>query len=229
VFASAAPFALAWLWIRLVGLTGALDVPAGPVPPDALPLRGWRIAALASAALALALAWFGLRRPLVGRLGLPAQGSAGGAAAALGLVINVLAAVVWIFNPLAAALLVPAAHGWLFATAPGSTPAGRVRVALVLAGLALPALMAVHYALALDLGPIGLAWLAFLITAGGHVSILAAVVLSVLAGCLCGVVAVVRTRRRVLRDAQPEPIRTRGPLGYAGPGSLGGTESALRR
>jgi hypothetical protein len=229
VFASAAPFALAWLWIRLVGLTGALDVPAGPVPPDALPLRGWRIAALASAALALALAWFGLRRPLVGRLGLPAPASAGGAAAALGLVINVLAAVVWIFNPLAAALLVPAAHGWLFATAPGSTTAGRVRVALVLAGLALPALMAVHYALALDLGPIGLAWLAFLITAGGHVSILAAVVLSVLAGCLCGVVAVVRTRRRVLREAQPEPIRTRGPLGYAGPGSLGGTESALRR
>ena len=33
-----------------------------------------------------------------------------GAAAALGLVINVLAAVVWVFNPLAAALLVPAAH-----------------------------------------------------------------------------------------------------------------------
>jgi hypothetical protein len=27
----------------------------------------------------------------------------------------------------------------------------------------------------------------------------------------------------------PEPLRTRGPVTYAGPGSLGGTESALRR
>ena len=37
-----------------------------------------------------------------------------------------------------------------------------------------------------------------------------------------------RTRRRVVKQDEPEPIRTRGPLGYAGPGSLGGTESALR-
>ena len=84
---------------------------------------------------------------------LPATVSAGGAAAALGLVISVLAAVVWVFNPLAAALLVPAAHAWLFATAPGTSTSSRVRVFLVLIGLALPALMAVHYALALDLGP----------------------------------------------------------------------------
>ena len=50
-----------------------------------------------------------------------------------------------------------------------------------------------------------------------------------LAGCFVGVVAVVRTRRRVVRNAEPDPIRTRGPIGYAGPGSLGGTESALKR
>ena len=160
---------------------------------------------------------------------LPATVSAGGAAAALSLVINVLAVVVWIFNPLAAALLVPAAHAWLFATSPGTSTSGRVRVFLVLIGLALPVLMAVHYAGALELGPLDLMWLAFLITAGGHISPLAALVLSLLAGCLCGVAAVVRTRRRVVKQDEPEPIRTRGPLGYAGPGSLGGTESALRR
>ena len=99
----------------------------------------------------------------------------------------------------------------------------------MLLGLALPLLMVVHYGLALDLGPLDLAWLAVLITAGGHVSVLAALILSLLAGCLVGVVAVVRTRRRVVRGAEPEPIRTRGPIGYAGPGSLGGTESALKR
>jgi hypothetical protein len=199
------------------------------VPPEALPLRGWRIAALVSAPVVLALAWLGPRRVLVSGLRLPATVSAGGAAAALGLVINVLALVVWAFNPLAAALLVPAAHTWLFATSPGTSTPSRVRAVLVLVGLALPALMVVHYALALDLGPLDLAWLAFLITAGGHISPLAALVLSVLAGCLCGVIAVVRTRRRVVKEDEPEPIRTRGPLGYAGPGSLGGTESALRR
>jgi hypothetical protein len=227
--AAAVPFLLAWLWIRLLGLTGALDAPAGPVLPEALPLEGWRIAVFASAPLVLALAWVGVRRPIVGALGLPASVAAGGAAAALGLVICGLAALVWLVNPFAAALLVGAAHGWLFATAPGTSTSSKARVALVLAGLALPALMALHYALALGLGPLDLAWLAVLITAGGHVTPLAALFLSVLAGCLIGVVAVVRTRRRIVRDAEPEPIRTRGPLGYAGPGSLGGTESALRR
>ncbi len=249
VAAATVPFLLAWLWIRLLGLTGAIDATRGPVLPDVLPLHGGRIVALVSAPLVLVLAWLGPRRVLVARLRLPATVSGAGlrrpdaggalpgrpevgglgAAAALGLTINVLALVVWIFNPFAAALLVPAAHGWLFATAPGTSTSSRMRAALVLIGLALPALMTVHYALALDLGPLDLAWLAFLITAGGHISPLAALVLSVLAGCLCCVVAVVRTRRRVVKEDEPEPIRTRGPLGYAGPGSLGGTESALRR
>jgi hypothetical protein len=38
-----------------------------------------------------------------------------------------------------------------------------------------------------------------------------------------------RTRRRVAANAEPEQLRTRGPVTYAGPGSLGGTESALKR
>jgi hypothetical protein len=47
--------------------------------------------------------------------------------------------------------------------------------------------------------------------------------------CLAGLLIVMRTRRRVQSAAEPEPLRTRGPISYAGPGSLGGTESALRR
>jgi hypothetical protein len=229
VGAAAVPFLLTWLWLRLLGLTGVLDAPLGPVLPAELPLRGWRILALASAPLVLALAWVGVRGRLVARLGLPASVSAGGAAAALGLVVSGLAALVWLTNPFAAALLVGAAHCWLFATAPGTDTAIRTRILLVLAGLVLPPVMVLHYALALGLGPLGMAWLGVLVTAGGHVSPLAALFLSVLAGSFIGVVAVVRTRRRVVRDAGPEPIRTRGPIGYAGPGSLGGTESALKR
>ena len=229
VGAAAVPFLLAWVWMRLLGLTGALDAPLGPVLPEALPLRGWNIAALVSVPLVLALAWIGVRGALVTRLRLPASVSAGGAAAALGLVISGLAALVWLVNPFAAALLVPAAHGWLFAAAPGTQTSSRTRVVLVLLGLVLPVVMVVHYGLALALGPLDLAWLAVLITAGGHVTPLAAVFLSVLAGCFVGVVAVVRTRRRIVQNAEPDPIRTRGPIGYAGPGSLGGTESALKR
>jgi hypothetical protein len=155
--------------------------------------------------------------------------SAGGASAALGLVITGLAALVWVVNPFAAALLIGAAHGWLWASAPGSDMSSRSRILLVALGLVLPVVMVVHYSQALALGPLDMAWLAVIVTAGGHVTPLAALFLSVLAGAFVSVVAIVRTRRRIVRNAEPDPIRTRGPVGYAGPGSLGGTESALRR
>ena len=54
-------------------------------------------------------------------------------------------------------------------------------------------------------------------------------VISLWLGCLAGLLVVLRVRRRVEATAEPERPRTRGPAGYAGPGSLGGTESALRR
>ena len=90
--------------------------------------------------------------------------------------------------------------------------------------------MVVHYALALDLGPLDLVWLAVLITAGGHVTPLAALV-----PVACWRAASSASSRSCApaggscSSAEPEPIRTRGPIGYAGPGSLGGTESALKR
>lgn len=223
------PFALAWAWTRLLGLTGAVTAPPAPVLPGVVPLQGAAIAALVSAPVVLVLAWLVLRPPLVRALGLARSSASEGAAAALGLVLSVLVALVWLANPYAAALLVPAAHVWLFAAAPGAGEARAPRAVAVAAGLALPALVAVHYALALDLGPVGLAWLVFLVVAGGHVSVGAALALSAFGGCLAGVVAVARTRRRVAAHTGPEPIVTRGPSGYAGPGSLGGTESALRR
>jgi hypothetical protein len=42
-------------------------------------------------------------------------------------------------------------------------------------------------------------------------------------------VKVLRVRGVLESKAEPDKLRTRGPAGYAGPGSLGGTESALRR
>ena len=51
---------------------------------------------------------------------------------------------------------------------------------------------------------------------------------SLLGSCVGAFVLVLRTRERLAANIETgEPIVTRGPVSYAGPGSLGGTESAL--
>jgi hypothetical protein len=92
-------------------------------------------------------------------------------------------------------------------------------------------LLVSFYAHQLGLGPGAVAWTALLLVAGGHVGLPAAILWCV--GLGCAAVAV------MLSVAEPPPprgpstddfeITIRGPMSYAGPGSLGGTESALRR
>ena len=50
-----------------------------------------------------------------------------------------------------------------------------------------------------------------------------------LLAALADLVRVIAARRGEAAAGGGPVIRTRGPLTYAGPGSLGGTESALRR
>ena len=219
---------LGWLWLRLLGLS-VLTVPATPVEPDLYPLETAGIVALASTAIVTAVGWFGVRPLIVARLGPGGSAAAGGLAAATGLVVCAVAAVVWLFNPYAAALLLPAAHLWLLAAAPSSRLRGVWAALPVAIGVALPLLAAAHYVSALDLDPLAFAWLLALATANGHISIGAALALSLWLGCLAGLLVVLRVRRKIEAAAEPERLRTRGPASYAGPGSLGGTESALRR
>ena len=82
---------------------------------------------------------------------------------------------------------------------------------------------------ALALDPLELAWMALLSAASGQLSPAVAIVAGGVVACLAALLVVIRTRRRVEAKVEPEPLRTRGPTTYAGPGSLGGTESALRR
>ena len=73
-------------------------------------------------------------------------------------------------------------------------------------------------------------WSAVLFAAGGGLGLPALVAWCLLAGALVCVLSVVRHRGPLARAEPPEPgPRIRGPVTYAGPGSLGGTESALRR
>ncbi len=230
---SALPAPVAWLWLRALGLTGLLDAPDGPVLPDAFPLHAAGIAALASAALVAAGAWWAARA-LSARAWPPIQrapAAAGGLAAVSGAWICGLAALAWIPNPYAAAVLVPAAHLWLFAAAPESGLGGWRAGAVVAAGLALPAFLVLYFGLALGLGPVGLTWTAALAAAGGS-GFWTTLLLGGLAAALAGLLRVLTARRRAARvvgDDGRQDLRTRGPLSYAGPGSLGGTESALRR
>jgi hypothetical protein len=229
IAAGALPLLLAWAWLRFLALIDAFEVPVAPVRPDAFPIGGSGLVAIGSSALVAVAAWFLVRPRLIRRLGPGGSPMAGGLAAATGLVVNVLAALVWVFNPYAAALLLPAAHLWLFAAAPGSRYRGAAGAIPVVLGVLPPVLVLFHYARALSLNPLDLGWLLTLITADGHVSLPAVLVISLWIACLGGLVKVLRVRRRVEARAEPEKLVTRGPAGYAGPGSLGGTESALRR
>jgi hypothetical protein len=222
------PVLLAWLWLRLLGLVDAFTVPAAPVLPLPPPETAGLVV-LGSVLLVLGLGWFGVRPLIVARLGDRGSPAAGSLAAATGAVLCTLVAVVWLVNPYAAALLLPAAHLWLFAAAPQTRLRGWAGVAALVAGLLPLLFVALHYAQALRLGPHELVWGLLLGAASGQLSLPAALVAAALVACLAGLVLVMRTRQRAQAHLPPEPIRTRGPATYAGPGSLGGTESALRR
>jgi hypothetical protein len=222
------PVLLAWAWVRALGLTSALDVPQTPVLPLPAVERSGAVALL-SVALVLALGWFGVRPLILARVRGRGSPAAGALAGAMGAVLCVLAAVVWAANPYAAALLLPAAHLWLFAAAPQTRLRGWLGVAAVVAGLLPFALLALAYAQALALNPLELAWISVLGAASGQLSFAAAFVAAAVLACVAALITIMRTRRRAAAEIDPEPLRTRGPVTYAGPGSLGGTESALRR
>jgi hypothetical protein len=240
VLSAALPFALAALLVVGLRLTGLLKVaPPGPVLPSAVPLRGAGIAVLIALACVVVLG-FGVLRPLLlrffagGRVdesrGAPRDPSRdAGGAVAVSLVMCAVTLVIWLHNPFAAALLVPALHVWMWVVAPDARVRGTVSVALLLASLVPVALVATYYAVAFGLGPVDLAWTGVLLLAGAQVGVAAVLEWSVVLGCLASaiVIALRATREDSALDAPP--ITVRGPVTYAGPGSLGGTESALRR
>jgi hypothetical protein len=138
-----------------------------------------------------------------------------------------VAAGAWVFNPFAAALLLPALHGWILLAAPEVRMQRGAALAAVALTLLPIGLVVLYYGLALGAAPLELVWGTLLLVVGGHIGVLGAVSWCLLSGCLASVLAIVRAKRFELPEP-PQPT-IRGPLTYAGPGSLGGTESALRR
>ncbi len=249
VLSACIPFVLvvpAVLALRLVGVIKA--APPGPVGGDALVLDGTATAVLIGLGCLIVASFFAVWRfdrrmgsasaPVAppeaptarhrARRNVPDSAASPGAAAALLLVLCVVSLVIWLENPFAAALIVVALHAWMWVVAPEERLRWPWAVALLLIGLVPGVLAAVYYATLMGLGPATAAWNAVLMLAGGSVSVMSAIEWSVVLGCVVSLALMIV---RVAREPRPAelPVTVRGPISYAGPGSLGSTKSAIRR
>jgi hypothetical protein len=227
VLGAAAPFALGaavLLGARVVGWIA--DAPPGPVPAGAIPLTSSGTVSLILAAV-VALGAVAVLRPFA--VNLARRERAGeGAAPALLLVLVAVTFAIWVSNPFAALLVIPALHLWLLAINPDLHLRLPVRLALIALGVVPVVLIVGYYCVTLGFGPLDAIWSAALLIAGGAVTPLAVLEWSIVLGCVLSATAITALTARETRPEQA-PVTVRGPITYAGPGSLGGTESALRR
>ena len=186
-----------------------------PVPPDVLPLDGAALGVLAGVAAghgaraaaralpgraARTRAWPGPERPAP--------------AVALALVATVAALLLWLANPYAGLLAVPAAHLWLLVLLHGVQPNRRVRARAARArGAARAAGGRLLHVRAVDRTRSSAAWYLLLLVTGHTVGLLTALVGCVMLGALCAAAELVyRSPRR-----RPRSRRGRGPRAL-GPG-----------
>ena len=250
VLGATVPFLCAGLVLVIGAALGAFHSPSGPTDPGAVALSGAGIAVMAVALLAglgggvvpyAGFVWMSAlhderrareqpRAPAARARWRPPDRPDDGTGIAMGLVLVVVALLLWYADPLAAALVVPALHLWIWGVDSDlAIPGGAwTRSAMVALGLIPTAGLVVFYGHALGFSAGQLAYEAVLLLAGHVVSWVAAVEWALVLGCLVtAVVLIVAQARRP--EPVAAPVTVRGPLSYAGPGSLGGTKSALRR
>jgi hypothetical protein len=228
----ALPFFSCALLAYLLGWLGIVDAaPPVPVLPGAMPLDGKAVTAVIAVLLTFALAWM-LWRVLIRRLGWSARPDGEVAGLSLVLVALAVTVVVWVGNPFTALLLLPALHLWLLLASPELRPRRPLALSLVALALAPLGLLIAFYARQLGLGAGDVSWMALLLLAGGHVSFAGAVLWSIALGCAAAATILTAGPSSAPlgpKSADGVEVTIRGPMSYAGPGSLGGTESALRR
>jgi hypothetical protein len=226
-----APFLAGLALAELLAATGATPPPPpAPVAPSEWPLDGPALGVLggviAGMALALLLARWLAAWPDA-RLKRPDEP---GAAVAVALTISLGSFALWVLNPYAGLLAVPAAHLWMLAVLVRPPPSRRARLLMVAGGLLAPLLVTVYYLFALSLDPVHAAWYLLGLVTGHSVGIATSLAGALLLAAAC---ATVEITWRVPGEEEPAPGEKGpsvfGPGAYAGPGSLGGTGSALRR
>lgn len=205
---------------------GWIALPGGPVDPaiwnaDLAPLVVFLVVTLLSHLL--------VRPGLLFLLGLRGQrSSVPGAPLGLAVVLEIAALATWVVNPAAAAVMVPAVIVWPVVLDAGMRP-GRIAAFFgVLLGL-LPILALLENLLTrYPLGDLSSAasWFVSLLAAG-DVGLFPQLWFAVLAGCSIGALLLAWHGR--FADPGDVEVTVRGPVSYAGPGSLGGVDSALER
>ena len=149
------------------GLFGAWpEGAARPVAPESEAARELPIVALGSLAAIVALAWLVPRERLIPRRRPHAEEELAGYTVAL-LALAVLSLVVVATNPFGLLFLLPSLHAWLWLPQVRDRAAW-LRVALLLAGLAGPALLVGSFAARLDLG-LGALWYVTTLVSVGYV------------------------------------------------------------
>ncbi len=214
--------------LALLGATPA--PPPAPVPPADMPLDGAGVAVIAAVA-AFAVGGHLLARRLairpVPELRDPTDPGAG---VALALAIALAAVLLWLVNPFAALLAVPAAHLWTLTALTRPSPPRRARAVLVGIGALPPLIVWLYHLFALSLDPLESVWYLLLLVTGHDLGLATALIGCLWLAALGAVIELTeRTPRERPRRSGPAGPRVYGPGRYAGPGSLGGTESALRR
>jgi hypothetical protein len=228
--ASGIPFLIACLFTRLLAALGLISAaPGAPIPAEALTFGGSGAGALCAILIVFALGWLVARRALLHASGADRvrkrEPDAPGAVVATSRITTIGAAALWVQNPYAAMLVIPAVHLWPWALTPDLRWPRPAALALVLLGLVplLLTFLADDHAFGMGT-PKGL-WFWTLLVAGGHVRAGAWVLWSLFWGCAVAA-ALIAIRKRRPQDEEPDEITVRGPITYAGPGSLGGTPSS---
>jgi MFS family permease len=184
-----APFLAALALAQFLALVGATpSPPAAPVPPDVLPLDGPALAVLAGVVVAMALS-FVLARWLASRPDpeleqLPDLG----AGVALGLMIAAGSLLLWLVNPFAGLLVVPAAHLWMLLALTRPLPPRRVRALLIAIGAAPAVLVAVYTMFALSVDPLSGVWYLLMLVTGQSVGIVTSLIACVMLAAACATV-----------------------------------------
>jgi hypothetical protein len=181
-----APFLAALAAAQLLSLVGATpSPPAAPVPPDVLPLDGPALAVLGGVLVAMVLAHL-LARWLAARPDPELEGTPDlGAGVALGLMIAFGSLVLWLLNPYAGLLAVPAAHLWMLLALTRPLPGRRVRALLIVVGVAPALIVAGYYMFALSVDPLSGVWYLLMLTTGRSVGVLMSLIACVMLAALC--------------------------------------------
>jgi hypothetical protein len=184
-----APFLAALALAQFLALVGATpSPPPAPVPPDVLPLDGAALGVLAGVLVAMVLAFF-LARWLAARPDPELQREPDlGAGVALGLTIAAGSLLLWLVNPYAGLLVVPAAHLWMLLALTRPLPNRRVRLTLIAVGLTPALLVAVYYMFALSVDPLSGIWYVLMLVTGQSVGLLTSLIACVMLAAACATV-----------------------------------------